>query len=604
MLIKKKSLRSKQVGIRERKDTKIQGQKFSSSTTLSLLSLLPLLPLIPLLSNTSSAWGQPINPVTPTPEQPSPTPLPPLEKPLQVPPTTPPTPEEIQNVPGTIVVQKFEFIGSTVFSQRELEQATADFVGKPITFAELLQAANQVTQLYLQQGYITSGAYIPSQEIQSGIVKIQVLEGSVEDIKVNIVKGRLHPNYVRDRIAVAGYKPLNINRLQEALQLLQLNPRIERLNAELTAGTKPGTNSLEVTVVSADTFNTRLILDNHRNPSIGTFERGIDISEASLLGLGDEFTFGYRNTDGSNRFEGSYTFPVNPRNGTVGFNYRITNNKIIEAPFDELDIKVNSREYEFTFRQPVIQKATPKLSQELALGFGFARRETNSSILGVDFPVFPGADNEGETRISELSFTQEWLQRGNQAVLAANSEISLGIGAFNATVDDDEPDSQFLVWRGQMLYLRRLAQATPPSPISPTLLVRSSVQLASDSLVPIEQFSIGGPTTVRGYRQDALVTDNGILASVEARVPVFQLPEAKGTLQIAPFIDFGIGWNTGRDTPDSNTLVGLGFGLLWQMGEKFSARLDWGIPLIDIPNSRGDTWQENGVYFQLEYKPF
>ncbi|BAU05207.1 ShlB/FhaC/HecB family hemolysin secretion/activation protein [Fischerella sp. NIES-3754] len=602
MLIKKKSLRSKQVGIWERKDIKIQGQKFSSSTILSLLSLLPL---IPLLSNTSSAWGQPINPVTPTPEQPSPTtPLPPLEKPLQVPPTTPPTPEEIQNVPGTIVVQKFEFIGSTVFSQQELEQATADFVGKPITFAELLQAANQVTQLYLQQGYITSGAYIPSQEIQLGIVKIQVLEGSVEDIKVNIVKGRLHPNYVRDRIAVAGYKPLNINRLQEALQLLQLNPRIERLNAELTAGTKPGNNSLEVTVVSADTFNTRLILDNHRNPSIGSFERGIDMSEASLLGLGDEFTFGYRNTDGSNRFEGSYTFPVNPRNGTVGFNYRITNNKIIEAPFDPLDIKVNSREYEFTFRQPVIQKATPKLSQELALGFGFARRETNSSILGVDFPVFPGADNEGETRISELSFTQEWLQRGNQAVLAANSEISLGIGAFNATVADDEPDSQFLVWRGQMLYLRRLAQATPPSPISPTLLVRSSVQLASDSLVPIEQFSVGGPTTVRGYRQDALVTDNGILASIETRIPVFQLPEAKGTLQIAPFIDFGIGWNTGRDTPDSNTLVGLGFGLLWQMGEKFSARLDWGIPLIDIPNSRGDTWQENGMYFQLEYKPF
>jgi hemolysin activation/secretion protein len=543
--------------------------------------------------------------VTPTPEQPSPTPLPPLEKPLQVPPTAPPTPEEIQNVPGTIVVQKFEFVGSTVFSQQELEQATADFVGKSLTFAGLLQVANQVTQLYLQQGYITSGAYIPSQEIQSGIVKIQVLEGSLEDIKVNIVKGRLHPNYVRDRIAVASSKPLNINRLQESLQLLQLNPRIERLNAELTAGTKPGTNSLEVAVVGADTFNTRLVLNNHRNPSIGSFERGIDISEANLLGLGDEFTFGYRNTDGSNRFEGSYTFPVNARNGTVGFNYRITNNKIIEAPFDELDIKVDSREYEFAFRQPVIQKVTPKLSQELALGFGFARRESNSSILGVDFPVFPGADNNGETRISELSFTQEWLQRGNQAVLAANSEISLGVGAFNATVSDrDEPDSQFLVWRGQMLYLRRLAQATPPSTVSPTLLVRSSVQLASDSLVPIEQFSIGGPTTVRGYRQDALVTDNGIVASIEARIPVFQLPQAKGTLQIAPFIDFGIGWNTGRDSPDPNTLVGLGCGLLWQMGENFSARLDWGIPLVNIPNSQKDTWQENGVYFQLEYKPF
>ncbi len=586
MLIRKNSLR--------RKEARIRGHKFSSSTTLSLLSL---------LFTTSSAWGQPINPVTPTPEQPQPQTLPPLEKPLQVPPT-PPTPDEIQSVPGTIVVQKFEFIGSTVFSQQQLQQATADFVGKSITFAELLQAANQITQLYLQQGYITSGAYIPSQEIQSGIVKIQVLEGSLEDIKVNIVKGRLSSNYVRSRIAMAGYKPLNINRLQESLQLLQLNPRIERLNAELTAGTKPGTNLLEVTVFGADTFNTRLMLNNHRNPSIGTFERGIDISETSLLGLGDEFTFGYRNTDGSNRFEGSYNFPVNPRNGTIGFTYRITNNKIIEAPFDDLDIKVDSREYEFTFRQPVIQKATPQLSQELALSFGFARRETNSSILGVDFPVFSGADNNGETRISELNFTQEWLQRGSQAVLAVNSEISLGVNAFNASVSDDEPDSQFLVWRGQMLYLRRLTQATSKSTISPSLLLRSSVQLASDSLVPIEQFSIGGPTTVRGYRQDALVTDNGIVASVEARIPIFRTRQNKGVLQVAPFIDFGIGWNTGRDSPDPNTLVGLGCGLLWQMGENFSARLDWGIPLIDISNSEGRTWQENGVYFQLEYKPF
>ncbi|MGJ5675519.1 MAG: ShlB/FhaC/HecB family hemolysin secretion/activation protein [Nostochopsis sp.] len=583
------------MGIRGRKDRKIQGHKFCSSTNLSLILL------VSLLFTTSSAWGQPINPVTPTPERPQPQPLPSLEKPLQTSPTAPPTPDEIQNVPGTIVVQKFEFVGSTVFSQQELEQATANFVGKSITFAELLQAANQITQLYLQQGYITSGAYIPSQEIQSGIVKIQVLEGSLEDIKVNIVKGRLNSNYVRDRIAVAGYKPLNINRLQESLQLLQLNPRIEKLNAELTSGTKPGTNLLEVTVIGADTFNTRLILNNHRNPSIGSFERGIEISETSLLGLGDEFTFGYRNTDGSNRFEGSYNFPVNPRNGTIGFTYRITKNKIIEPPFDELDIKIDSREYELTFRQPVIQKATPKLNQELTLSFGFARRETNSSLLGVDYPVFSGADSNGETRISELNFTQEWLQRSSQAVLAVNSEISLGISAFNASVSDDEPDSQFLVWRGQMLYLRRLGQATPRA--SPSLLLRSSIQLASDSLVPIEQFSIGGSTTVRGYRQDALVTDNGVILSLETRLPIFQTAQAKGTLQIAPFIDFGIGWNTGRDNPDPNTLVSLGCGLLWQMGEKFSARLDWGIPLVDISDSEGRTWQENGVYFQLEYKP-
>ncbi|MEI2577446.1 POTRA domain-containing protein, partial [Scytonema sp. PRP1] len=125
-------------------------------------------------------------------------------------------------------------------------------IGQPITFDQLLQAANKVTELYPKKGYITSGAYIPSQEIQSGTVKIQVLEGRLEEIKVNIAKGRLNPNYVRSRIALAASKPLNINRLQEALQLLQLNPLIESLDAELTAGTKPGADSLEVTVKGSE----------------------------------------------------------------------------------------------------------------------------------------------------------------------------------------------------------------------------------------------------------------------------------------------------------------------------------------------------------------
>ncbi|MEC4813068.1 MAG: ShlB/FhaC/HecB family hemolysin secretion/activation protein [Scytonema sp. PMC 1069.18] len=587
------------------------------SPHLALL-FLPLLPLLLILSSTSCAWAQfinptipipseqqePSNPVTPIPpEQQEPTPLPPHQKPLQLPPTAPPSPEEIQKVPGVIVVKKFEFVGSTVFSQEELNQVTAEFIEEPITFEQLLQAANKVTELYLKKGYITSGAYIPSQEIRSGTVTIQILEGSLEEIKVNIAKGRLNPNYVRSRIAVATSKPFNVNRLQEALQLLQLNPLIESLNAELSAGTKPGMNSLEVTVRGAKTFSVGLKLDNNRNPSVGSFERGIEISEANLLGLGDELSFAYNNTDGSNRFEGSYTLPINPHNGTLRFDYRITNNDIIESSFRNLDIEVDSREFELTFRQPIIQTATPQRSQEFALSFTAARRESHSSILGVDFPLFPGADVNGETRISALNFAQEWLQRSRQDVLAARSEFSVGVGAFDATINSSEPDSQFFLWRGQMLYLRRFGEVKGKPAVSPTLLVRSNVQLASDSLLSREQFSLGGQATVRGYRQDALLTDNGIFASVEVRLPIVRVPEVEGTLQIVPFIDFGIGWNTSGDAPDPNTLVGVGFGLIWEMGDKFTTHIDWGIPLTNI-NSRDRTWQENGLYFRLEYRPF
>ncbi len=515
-------------------------------------------------------------------------------------------------------MQRFEFVGNTAFSQEELNSAIANFTNKPVTFAELLKAANQITELYVKRGYITSGAYIPAQEFRSGIVKVQVVEGGLEDIQVNVIRGRLNSNYVRSRIAIATQKPLNINRLQEALQLLQLSPLIQSLDAELTAGTRPGVNSLAVTVNGAKTFNAQLSINNNRNPSVGSFERGIALSEASLLGLGDKLTFAYKNTDGSNSFEGGYTLPVNPRNGSIGFNYRITNNKIIEPPFNDLNIEVDSREFELSFRQPVLQKATPELSQELTLSLTAARRESNSSIQGIEFPLFPGADDQGETRISELSFAQEWLQRSRQEVLAARSEFNLGIGAFNATVNNNEPDSRYLLWRGQMIYLRLLSQATGQPAIAPTLLLRSNVQLTSSSLLSIEQLSLGGQGTVRGYRQDAVLSDNGIFVSAELRLPVARFPQLQGTLQVAPFIDFGTVWNTGRENSQSKTLAGSGLGLLWQMGDRFTAsglgllwqmgdrftaRLDWGIPLVSIDTSKR-TWQENGVYFQMEYKAF
>ncbi|MBH8561573.1 ShlB/FhaC/HecB family hemolysin secretion/activation protein [Nostoc sp. CENA67] len=574
-----------------------------------LSSCFTLMLLLHLLYGANSAWGQSIDPVTP--EQPLPIPLPPTKPPIQIPPTAPPTPQETLDIPGSITVQKFEFVGNTAFSQKELNSAIADYTGKPITFSELLKAANQITQFYVKKGYITSGAYIPTQEFRSDIIKIQVVEGSLEDIQVNVIQGRLNPNYVRSRIAIATAKPLNINRLQEALQLLQLNPLIASLDAELTAGTRPGVNSLAVTIKAADTFTTKLSINNNRNPSVGSFERGIALSEASLSGIGDQLSFAYKNTDGSNSFEGGYSLPVNPRNGSINFNFRIVNNKIIEPPFNGLDIGVNSREFELSFRQPVLQRATPEFSQELTLSLTAARRLSNSSIKGVDFPLFPGADNQGKTRISELSFAQEWLQRSRQEVLAARSELNLGIGAFDATVNNNEPDSRYFLWRGQVIYLRRLGQTKGQNAfvedvaegIGPTLLLRSNVQLAANSLLSIEQFSLGGQGTVRGYRQDALLADNGIFASAELRLPIVRFKEVQGTLQVAPFIDVGTVWNTGRENPQSNTLVGSGLGLLWQMGDRFTARLDWGIPLVNIDTNKR-TWQENGLYFQLQYKAF
>ncbi|HLO50553.1 MAG TPA: ShlB/FhaC/HecB family hemolysin secretion/activation protein [Kamptonema sp.] len=561
----------------------------SDRTTLPVISALTL-------SEPDSQLSQLPNPILPrSPELPPPIPPEPQPIPLQPTPPIPPN-ENRPEIPGTIRVERFEFEGNTAFSSTELSEITQKFIGREITFAELLEVETAITKKYVDAGYINSGAVIPADQTfprAGAIVKIQIVEGGLAEIRVTGTR-RLNSNYVRSRLEIATRRPLNRNRLLEALQLLQLDPQIANISAELQAGTRPEQSRLEVRVKEADTFSVELFADNDRSPSVGSFRRGVRINQANLVGLGDGLDVSYANTDGSNELNASYTIPINPRNGTVRFAAGFSKTNVIEEPFDSLDIEGKSRTYELTYRQPVIQKP----DRELALGLTFSRQESDTTLLGEKFQLSPGANDRGETRVSAIRFFQEYVQRSPNQVFAARSQFSFGTSLFGATVNDNEPDSRFFAWRGQAQYVRRLAPET-------LLVLRTDAQLATSSLLSLEQIGIGGSQTVRGYRQDLLLSDSGLLASAEVRIPVWRLPKVKGILQVAPFIDFGVGWNYSGEkvNPDSNVLLGAGLGLIWQMSDRFSARLDYSIPLIDV-NSGDRTWQEKGLYFRINYFPF
>jgi hemolysin activation/secretion protein len=182
-------------------------------------------------------------------------------------------------------------------------------------------------------------------------------------------------------------------------------------------------------------------------------------------------------------------------------------------------------------------------------------------------------------------------------VIALRSQFSLGLDAFDATVNESSPDSRFVAWRGQGQWVRQLAPDT-------LVLVRSDLQFADRPLVALEQFSLGGIDSVRGYRQDTLLTDNGLLFSAEARLPILRVRRIDSLLQLTPFVDVGTAWNrSGRPDPDPGTLAGIGLGLRWQTRDRLTARLEWGIPLVSIESSKR-SWQENGVYFSIVFNPF
>ena len=544
----------------------------------------------------STAFAQSLPPpgsierTLPNPTEPSPTPpISPSPPPVLPSPPTQNPPNVTFPQDNLITIKKIEVLGSTVLQDKIADLVKSVEEKKQVTFGQLLQLRSDITQLYIQNGYVTSGAFVPNnQDLSSGIVKIQVVEGELEGIELGGLR-RLQAGYVRSRLKRALSTPLNQKRLEEALQLLQLDPLISRVNAELTAGSTPGRNILKVTVKEAPALHAEVFAENNESPSIGSTQIGVSIADDNLLGFGDRFNFDYGITEGLNIYDISYAIPVNSNNGTVSFRYNNSDSRIIEAPFRSLNIRSEIQNYSLSYRQPLYRSPTSEFALGLALDL---RRNPTFVLNNIPYSFSEGSQN-GKSNVTVLRFSQDWVKRSANKVLAARSQFSLGVDAFDATTNNTGTDGRFFSWLGQFQWVQQLSPRT-------LLLTRFTAQLTGDSLLSLEKFSVGGLDTVRGYRQNQLVTDNGIVGSVELRFPPISNYKA---FQLAPFFDVGTAWNNRESNPSTNTLASLGLGLIWQPSRHLNLRLDYGIPLIDV-NNRGDTLQDEGLYFSLRYQPF
>ncbi|HKA13693.1 MAG TPA: ShlB/FhaC/HecB family hemolysin secretion/activation protein [Myxococcota bacterium] len=208
-----------------------------------------------------------------------------------------------------------------------------------------------------------------------------------------------------------------------------------------------------------------------------------------------------------------------------------------------------------------------------------------------------------------LRASQDWLYRDLRLVVAARSLFSFGIDALDATTHGcafdaagictiktahsrGVPDAHFITWLGQFQLVRRF------DPWGVEALLRADLQLAADPLFSLEQYSVGGEHTVRGYRENRLVRDNGLTSSLEVRVPVWVDAAHQVIVQLAPFCDAGRSWNTERDEPSPRTLASVGIGLrtTWRHlhGELFGGHQ---IKDVDKPDDRA--LQDEGVHFSL-----
>jgi hemolysin activation/secretion protein len=503
--------------------------------------------------------------------------------------------------------------------QYTLANVNAIFVLKEppfeFTFSQLFQITRGISEVYSEMGYSTSGATISIDEA-GNVVTIEVVEGYLNPENINIAVSPATPStglrseYISKQIETRLTKPLNIVKLQEALQLLNLDPLVGRVNARLSTGTKPGESILDVEIQEAKFSRVSLDFNNSRSPLIGEFERRATLRMPNLLGLGDQGTISYANTEGSNAVDISYTIPLSPQLDTLKIAYGQGNSEIIEEPFRDInrdgqggDIRSSTRALDITWRHPLSRRILQDESnspsfEEFAIGVTGSWRESNSTLLGIPFPLSVGADSSGTTTVTALRpFLEYSLRRADRGAFAVRSQFNFGLGALGSNVyNNGEPDSRFTSWQVQVLFRLQTILDTEAT-------MRFNSQLSLQPLVSSEQFSVGGYYNVRGFRRDTKQTDNGFSYSIDVPFTVARLPNNSNIVQLIPFFDAGIGWNATGDQFPAKGLVAAGLGLQWKKGDDLVMRIDYGIP-ISGSSSDNSTYQGKGLYFTIQWNSF
>jgi hemolysin activation/secretion protein len=493
------------------------------------------------------------------------------------------------------LVKDFRFEGNTVFSDEMLGKLVAVFRNKSITSEELQQVPALLTRHYVNNGYANSGALIPDQDASSGIITIRIIEGWVSRIELEGNQA-FHTDYLTQRFQTAD--PFNILLLEERIQLLQRNPVIQKINANLGAGFESGEGVLRVQVEENKPYEAGVRFDNRRSPSVGSKRFEMWGVHHSLSGWGDTLEARYSLNQGPDDYQVRYTRPVSANDSAVIIAYEKSGSLVSEAPFNALDIESKFNRYYLAYRYPFINS----LNRNLNLSVELEHRHSRTYVLGQPYSFAPGVI-DGESKVTVLHFVQEWLDRSQSEVLSLRSDFKFGIDMFDATKNSNLPDGEFVAWSGQAQWIKRL------NTLGSSLYLRALVQRTNDDLLPSEKAAIGGMETVRGYRESTLTRDQALILSAEWRIPVKELlgndiseETGNSSLELALFYDYGEGSNKFLDTSAPENISSAGFGFLWQPTENISAVVYMGFNLRGVTEPNEYDLQDDGIHFQFGMK--
>jgi hemolysin activation/secretion protein len=505
-----------------------------------------------------------------------------------------------------VTVQYFSFSGNSQFSNNELQALLAKYKGHPVSFNDLQEAANIITDYYRRAGYLIAHAYLPAQSIKNGIVEIVVLEGHLDgshlegnsielmgDTRINksVLQKFLNTSKKGDVVTDADLSHLSL--------LINDLPGIDS-KVVLAPGDKTGTTALTLKAKEDPMVSGYLSTDNHGLYSTGyyRFDGGINITDP--FGLGDQLALRMQTTETTGSVMGSmnYNVPINGYGTRLGVNFSQLNYSLGRS-FTPLDAKGLARTVGASVTHPLY------LSREARLtGIGhYEHRWLQDNINTFD------THNSRELNVMSFSFAGSLydklipaggLTQGFLNVSAGDVYFTNQLAALADRASGLNSSGGYHKFDWQLNRTQNIWGETGIGDVS--LYTNFSGQVASKNLDSSEQISLGGPNAIRAYPVGEGSADEGWLFNGETRYSLPNFSMIPGQLQLIGFIDTGYSRINAKPLVGQGAnrhLTGYGFGINWLGAAGFNLRTSLAWRDVGTQPQSDPNQNDPQAYFQL-----
>jgi hemolysin activation/secretion protein len=211
-------------------------------------------------------------------------------------------------------IKTIELKGATILKGKELDKITKPYVDTCMGIGEINKLMRDITNYYVDNGYVTTRVAVPQQDMKSGNLQLLVIEGTVEDVILN-------ENTLRDKAQVAMAFPfmkgkvLNLRDIEQGLdQLNRLSSSAATM--QLVPGDKQGGTKVVITNKPNKQNRGSIGYDNSGQNSTGKNKATASLERDNMLGLGDAWSFNYNEDTashggekGSEVYAGNFSLP-------------------------------------------------------------------------------------------------------------------------------------------------------------------------------------------------------------------------------------------------------------------------------------------------------